>query len=53
VLRCKRHHRIKTTNELSVEHGGGVTGKRNCYCDLCKPLKAEYNRTWRERRRNK
>lgn len=27
-----------------VPHGGGKTGRRNCYCDLCKPLKAEQRR---------
>lgn len=28
----------------AVEHGGGVTGKRNCRCDLCGPLKSAYIR---------
>ena len=25
-----------------VDHGGGKTGKRNCLCDLCRPLKNKY-----------
>lgn len=41
---CRTCHQLKTVKELSNEHGGGLTGRRNCYCDLCKPLKAEYNR---------
>lgn len=27
-----------------VEHGGGLTGKRNCRCELCAPLKNAYMR---------
>lgn len=49
VLRCTYCHSVKTSIESSVDHGGGLTGKRNCYCTLCKPLKKEYNRKWRER----
>ena len=43
VLRCKACHRAKTSAEQSVEHGGGATGKRNCYCKLCAPLKRAYS----------
>lgn len=50
-LLCEFHHKEKTTKEQSVEHGQGKTGKRNCYCDLCKPLKTKYTRDWK--RRNK
>lgn len=46
-LLCELHHLNKTLGEISVPHGGGLTGKRNCYCDLCKPLKQLYNREWR------
>lgn len=46
-LLCAKHHKIKSDLELSVGHGQGLTGRRNCYCDLCKPLKQEYNRTRR------
>ena len=49
-LLCKPCHREKTNNEISVGHGGGLTGKRNCYCDLCRPLKLEYMRNRRELR---
>jgi hypothetical protein len=48
-LLCKHHHIEKTSKEQSVEHGGGITGKRNCYCDLCAPLKRVYNRERKRR----
>lgn len=48
-LRCASCHKQRSIQQLSVDHGGGITGKRNCYCDLCKPLKAEYMRQWRKR----
>jgi hypothetical protein len=43
-LLCSTHHREKTIQGKSVEHGQGMTGKRNCYCELCKPLKQAYNK---------
>jgi hypothetical protein len=52
VLRCRACHQVKTSREQSVEHGGGVTGKKNCYCDKCAPLKREYMREWRNNRRS-
>lgn len=51
VLRCRECHQAKTSREQSVEHGGGVSGKRNCYCDKCAPLKRKYNQEWRTNRR--
>lgn len=30
-----------------VSHGGGKTGKRNCRCDLCRPLKNEYQKRYK------
>lgn len=51
-LLCVAHHREKTGNEQSVPHGGGLTGKRNCLCKLCKPKKAEYQRERRARLRS-
>lgn len=27
---------------VAVPHGGGVTGKRNCRCEKCGPMKAQY-----------
>jgi len=47
-LLCEAHHLEKTRRESSVEHGGGKTGKRNCYCDLCAPLKRAYARERRQ-----
>lgn len=41
-LLCGPHHRAKTAAEQSVEHGGGVSGKKNCPCGLCKAKRAEY-----------
>lgn len=41
---CATCHADKTRVELSVEHGGGLSGKRNCKCPLCKNRKAEYTR---------
>lgn len=46
VLRCKPHHDEKSrrVSDLpQVDHGGGKTGKKNCYCDKCAPLKRAYN----------
>lgn len=39
---CKSHHAEKTRRELSVDHGGGASGKRNCKCRPCRDRKAEY-----------
>lgn len=49
VLRCNECHTAKSVKyDLgSVEHGEGLTGKRNCYCELCSPLKKEYNKNWK------
>ncbi len=41
-LLCELHHKEKTREEISVPHGGGVSGKRNCPCMLCKHKKAQY-----------
>lgn len=44
VLRCKKHHLEKSLKEDmgAVKHGGGVSGKKNCSCSLCKAKKSEY-----------
>lgn len=41
-LLCNEHHKAKTSQELRVPHGGGVSGKRNCPCELCRAKKREY-----------
>ena len=46
-LLCNEHHKQKTSKERSVGHGQGRTGKRNCYCKLCAPLKRAYQRRYR------
>lgn len=48
-LLCGECHRLKTSGEQSVPHGGGITGKKNCLCELCYPLKLEYTRKRRAR----
>jgi hypothetical protein len=49
VLRCQRCHRSRTNAQLAVEHGGGVSGKKNCPCPPCRARKAE----WRKNRKNR
>jgi hypothetical protein len=46
-LLCREHHKQKSDQEQSVNHGEGKTGKRNCRCELCGPLKREYARQWK------
>jgi len=41
-LLCEEHHQEKTSGEMSVDHGGGLSGKRNCPCDLCKARRSAY-----------
>lgn len=43
-LLCSSCHRAKSAAEIAVDHGGGLTGKRNCRCPLCGPLKKAYAR---------
>lgn len=51
VLRCHDCHEKKTIRELSVEHGGGTSGKRNCKCELCKSRKNTYMREWKRNKK--
>ena len=54
VLRCGPCHERKTVeyrDDRSVPHGGGVSGKKNCKCDLCRTKKREYMRSWKQARR--
>lgn len=46
-LLCWRCHRAKSASERGVPHGGGLSGKNNCPCALCKAKKAEYNAKYR------
>lgn len=48
-LLCKEHHLEKSMREGdlgAVEHGGGLSGKKNCPCAPCKARKAEYMRAY-------
>jgi 5-methylcytosine-specific restriction endonuclease McrA len=51
LIRCTRCHLKKTSNENSVGHGEGKTGKKNCRCDLCRPLKNAYAQEFKRRRK--
>ena len=50
-LLCRACHRDKSNREMSVGHGGGKTGKKNCRCDLCRPLKNKYIKDYKRRQR--
>lgn len=39
---CHDCHLLKSRDDLGVPHGGGVSGKRNCRCELCSRKKSEY-----------
>ena len=49
VLRCSDHHLEKSLREGdfgSVDHGEGLSGKKNCTCLACRAKKAEYMKTY-------
>jgi 5-methylcytosine-specific restriction endonuclease McrA len=48
---CPEHHGKKTSQEMGVPHGGGVKGKRNCPCELCREAARRYNRGFHAARR--
>lgn len=51
-LLCNNCHKEKTaasSDDGSVEHGGGTSGKRNCPCAPCKAKKAEYMKKNKEK----
>jgi hypothetical protein len=48
---CRPCHIEKSIAEQSIEHGEGLTGKKNCRCELCGPLKRTYMREYQRRRR--
>lgn len=50
-LLCRLCHEAKTGSERSVEHGGGLSGKKNCACSPCRARKAEYMRAYSRTRR--
>mgnify|MGYP003404014380 CR=1 FL=1 len=45
-LLCPDCHKEKTKIDNGVEHGGGLSGKRNCPCPLCRAKKNEYNKKY-------
>lgn len=46
---CHDCHKDKSAAERSVEHGGGISGKRNCKCEPCRARKREYMRNRKTR----
>jgi 5-methylcytosine-specific restriction endonuclease McrA len=50
-LLCQSCHKKKSIAGKEVGHGEGLTGKKNCRCDLCKPLKNEHSRITMQKRR--
>lgn len=50
-LLCYTCHKARTKEQSSVEHGGGVSGKKNCKCQPCKDKKLEWQRDYRRKRR--
>src|SRR5580704_3746710 len=50
-LLCEDCHKEKTLSEISVPHGGGVSGKKNCPCRPCKQIKAQYMKRYNRERR--
>lgn len=50
-LLCRPCHIEKTRSEMTVGHGGGVSGIAGCKCELCKLKYNEYMRNWKRERR--
>lgn len=54
VLRCEVCHKAKSARMRDiriVNHGEGLTGKKNCLCKLCRPLKNEYARQFKRNKK--
>lgn len=51
VLRCRNCHIERTRLQLSVEHGGGASGKKNCKCEPCRHKFNKYMREWKKNKR--
>lgn len=47
-LLCEDCHKKKSALEMSVSHGGGVSGKKNCKCEPCRIKKRDYMRNYRQ-----
>jgi hypothetical protein len=55
-LLCRPCHVEKTAQNMEngqVDHGGGLSGKKNCKCIPCKARKAEYMRGYMRSSRKK
>lgn len=50
-LLCKPCHIEKTRSELTVGHGGGLSGMRNCKCEPCRAKKRAYMIEWKRKRK--
>lgn len=49
-LLCNSCHVEKSATEKSAEHGGGLSGKKNCKCLPCKTAKNLYMLHWKRAR---
>ena len=55
-LLCHTCYYLMRRAEFEAEpggHGEGVSGRHNCKCDKCRPLKSQYQREWRKRQKEK
>ncbi len=48
---CQKCHKDKSDEEMQIPHGSGKTGRRNCRCELCAPLKRKAQREYTARNR--
>jgi len=49
-LLCNSCHKKKSARYMSVDHGGGLSGKDGCKCTKCKARKAEYMKKYNKPR---
>ncbi|RYG94841.1 MAG: hypothetical protein EON57_17670 [Alphaproteobacteria bacterium] len=50
-LLCYSCHKARTKVQMSVEHGGGKSGRKGCKCELCLAKKAEWQREYRRKKK--
>ena len=52
-LLCNKCHGFKTQVQSGkvINHGSGLSGKRNCKCELCKNKKREYMKSYMRNKR--
>lgn len=45
--KCHMKKNVESDWSRVVDHGQGLTGKKNCRCKLCAPLKDAYNKKYK------